>query len=231
MLPKVLVGCPTSDYKAYCIESYAKSVKSLSYKNYDILLVDNSEKEDYFKRIKKLSLPVIKSTYFEGARDRIVESRNILREKMLDGGYDYLLSLEQDVIPPREVIEKLIRHNEKVVSGLYLAVNLVKGKHVLRPLLWANFNHEKKIMYCLNKEYALKSNDFVEICACGLGCVLIHRSVLKDIKFKYDPKSGDAFDDVFFCRDVMEKGIKMFADLSVKCDHLTQGWSWEGVQK
>ena len=85
MVPKVLVGCPTSDYKSYCIEKYAESVKRLSYKNYDILIVDNSEKDGYFKRIKKLNLPVIRSKYFEGARDRIIESRNILRKKILTG--------------------------------------------------------------------------------------------------------------------------------------------------
>ncbi len=230
MLPKVLVGCPTSDYKSYCIEQYANSVKNLSYKNYDILIIDNSKDDDYFTKIRRLGLPVIKSTYHEKARDRIIESRNLIRQIVLDKGYDYFLSLEQDVIPPRDIIERLVRHKKDLVSGVYFAYNNVKGKNILRPLLWANFDPEKKLMYCLKKEYALKSNDFVEVCACGLGCVLIHRSVLGVIKFRYEPET-EGFDDVFFCKDAMDKGIKMFADLSVKCNHLTQEWSWEKIKK
>ena len=230
MIPKVLVGCPTSDHKSYCIDKYVEAVKSLTYKNYDILIVDNSKENSYSERIKELGLNVIKSVHHEGARDRIIESRNILRKETLDKGYDYFLSLEQDVIPQKDVIERLIRHSEMVVSGLYFAVNLVKGKNVLRPLLWANFDPKTRLMYCLNKEYALNSNDFVEICACGLGCVLIHREILEDIKFRYESET-DGFDDMFFCRDVRGKNIKIFADLSVKCRHLTTNWSWKNIKR
>ena len=80
--PRILVGCPTSFHKEYALEQYAESIKSLTYPNYDILLVDNSKDDVYFKRIKKLSLPVIKGPWFESARDRIIASRNILREKI-----------------------------------------------------------------------------------------------------------------------------------------------------
>jgi len=41
--PKILLGCPTSDYKEYCLKEYVKSVKTLDYPCYDILLVDNSK--------------------------------------------------------------------------------------------------------------------------------------------------------------------------------------------
>ena len=53
--PKILVGCPTSFHKEYALEQYAESIKALTYPNYDILLVDNSKDDVYFKRIKKLS--------------------------------------------------------------------------------------------------------------------------------------------------------------------------------
>ena len=88
MPPKILVGCPTSFHKEYALEAYAKAIKSLTYKNFDILLVDNSEDNKYFEKIKSFNIPVIKGPYFPSARDRIVASRNLLREKVIKD-YDY----------------------------------------------------------------------------------------------------------------------------------------------
>ena len=60
MKPKILVGCPTSFHKEYCLNEYAKSVKELSYNNYDILLVDNSSDDNYLDKIKSYGLNAIK---------------------------------------------------------------------------------------------------------------------------------------------------------------------------
>ena len=90
-----------------------------SYKYFDLVLVDNSESNDYYNKLKKLDVKVIKDNYQEGAKDRVISSRNKLREYFLQNDYDYLLSLEQDVVPPKDVIEKLVKHDKDICSGLY----------------------------------------------------------------------------------------------------------------
>ena len=50
---KILIGCPTSAHKKYCLKEYINSIKSLTYKNFDVLIVDNSENDKYFNEIKK----------------------------------------------------------------------------------------------------------------------------------------------------------------------------------
>jgi len=229
MKPKVLVGCPTSDYKDYCLNEYAQAVKNLTYDNYDILLVDNSKTNEYSKKIKSLGLNVIKADYFESARERIVNSRNILREYAIKNGYDYLLSLEQDVIPPKNVIERLLVYNKEIVSGVYFAVNFYKGKHRLLPLIWVDFDYDKKRMFYVDNT-RLWGNEFIKIAACGLGCVLIHKGILKGFKFRYDPSYEEGFDDIFFCKDLRENNIEIFADMSVKCKHLIKNWSWKNIR-
>ena len=99
---KVLVGCPVSDYHEYCTEQYIQAIKNLTYNNYDILLVDNSKDDRFYNSIKD-NVPVIRDKYQPNVYDRIISSRNLLRKKTLEGGYDYLFSLEQDVIPPKNV--------------------------------------------------------------------------------------------------------------------------------
>ena len=134
--PKILVGCPTSFHKEYALKEYAEAVKSLDYDNYDVLLVDNSPDNVYYNKVQKHGLNVIKGPYFEGAIQRIVTSRNVLREYVLENNYDYLLSLEQDVIPDKDVLKKLISHNKEVVSGIYFVHNIINNKRLLIPQIF-----------------------------------------------------------------------------------------------
>ena len=228
---KVLVGCPTSDYKSYCLKEYAYSVKSLTYKNYDILLADNSKDNKYCKELDKYNLPYIKCKYEESARERIVNSRNKLREYALKNNYDYFLSLEQDVIPPKDIIERMLKWNKKVITGVYFIHNIMpNGKSYLIPLI--NILEENnKTMRTLNHN-ELWESQLLKIFSCGLGCILIHKSVLEKIKFRYE-KNIDTHDDRWFCIDLYEKNIDLYCDNTIKCKHLIENrpWKWSQIKK
>lgn len=219
--PKILVGCPTSNHKKYCFKEYLNAVKNLTYKNYDILIIDNSENNDYFNEIKK-ELPCIKDEWFENARDRIVHSRNILRKRVIEK-YDYFLSLEQDVIPPKDIIEQLLKHNERIISALYFKTD---PNGTLTPLLWIKDDVGVRKAYLDEVE----EDKLFEASAVGLGCILIHKDVLKEIEFRYD-KNKEGFDDVFFCDDAIKNGFKIYCDSSIKCKHLIKGMDWDSIKK
>lgn len=227
-MSKVLVGCPTSSHKAYCLEEYSKAIKSLTYSNYGILLVDNSENLKYVDRIRKLGIDVVKDNYFETARERVVHSRNLLRDYVLKNNYDYFLSLEQDVIPPKDVIERLLRHDKKVVTGIYFTRYDINGKKKIKPLIWVDTPGKFEKMKFIDERELWKSG-LIKIRACGLGCVLIHKSVLESISFRlFKPK---IYDDMAFCHDLYKKGISIYADLEVKCKHLISGMDWDSIKE
>ncbi len=228
--PKVLVGCPTSDHKSYCLEKYVDAIKNLSYPNYDILIIDNSEKEDYYNLIKSFEISVKRIKYLPKARDRIIKSRNLLINETIDKQYDYFLSLEQDVIPPKDVIEKLLKHKKLVIAGIYPLVHTINGKKVLKSSVWMNYDPKTKLMYRVKNNFILNNPYLFEISATGLGCVLIKREVFEKIKFRYDPNT-EGFDDVFFSKDLRENNIKLYSDFGVLCKHLLGGTSWENIEK
>lgn len=217
-VPKILVGCPTHERYAYCFDQYLESVKSIDYPNFDILLVDNSKSDDFFNKVKSKGVPILKGKFFEDAKERIVDSRNILRQEVLDKGYDYFLSLEQDVIPPRNVIQKLLSHGKEVVSGVYFMIFAKDGQTKVLPLLWKKIWDSSSIRPVSEKELA--SDNLLKVDFCGLGCVLIHRSVLEKVKFRYLENNKNVFDDIYFCDDTVKQGFSIFADMSVKCKHL-----------
>lgn len=221
--PKVLVGCPTSEHKEYCLEEYARAIKNLTYKNCDILLVDNSKEDTYLEKIKEKGINVTKGHWFEGARKRIYESRNLIREKFLEQDYDYFFSLEQDVIPPANVIEKLLERNKKIVSGVYYSPGTIfteqpQGGKIM-PLAWVSKDDKNLCrMRILNPE-EVEEPRLMKIKVCGLGCVLMHRDVLEKVKFRCDEFFG-LFDDIWFCRDANHYNFDIYLDTRIKCKHM-----------
>jgi len=240
--PKILVGCPTSDHKEYCIEPYIHRLVHLTYPTYDILIVDNSENDSYVQRIKEtlkkftkhrnITWDVVKDDHLPHVKDRIVHSRNLIREKALKEGYDYFFSLEQDVIPPPDVIERLLSHDKKVITGIYfkeaamLNTTTRRKEIVPLPIIYKDVEHKEELAYIDLDE--LENNKLLKIVGCGVGCLLIAKDVLKKITFRYD-KRFPAFDDMYFCSDLEQQHIPLYADTTIICRHLHKQTDWEKI--
>jgi|SRR3989304_2111535 len=221
---RVLIGTPHADVKNYCLANYIKTVKGLSHKNYDVLVVDNSETNDNQKRIRKEGIAALwvkrknKST-----REVMCESQECLRTAALDGGYDFLLHFESDITPPFNVIERLLSHQKTVVSASYfigeganshlMVQEIEKHEHGVRNTI--NLTNRTDMKYADGKLH--------EVYACGLGMTLIHKSVLKQFKFRFD-KNIDAHSDTFFAHDLQLLGIKQYLDSSILCKHDNRSW-------
>jgi len=229
--PKVLIGCPSSYHSEYALKHYREGINKIEYDNYEVLIVENSDPKvdnnTYFEKIKLIGLPVIKAKTMKDVRDTIVFSRNLLRAKGLEEDFDYFLSLEQDVIPPPNVIKKFLKDIEKnnsikVISGVvfYYNWNAKGDKLVPSPQLWDfdSENRNSEYMYYISPK-DLNTPQIKEIKASSLSCVFIHKDVLEKVRFRVDHKEK-GFDDMFFCMDVRKEGFKVYVDTEVRCDHL-----------
>lgn len=227
--PRVLVGCPTSDSKAYCLDQYLAGLKSLTYKNFEVCLVDNSKSEDYYKLLQTRAKEFEKETgkrfsvlcdgvQIEKARQRVVFCRNILRKKALDEGFDYFFSLEQDVIPPPDITERLLSHQKEICGGAYLNLMPTGNVSAVAFCFDSEENRKNALLTPLGLMNLFPSR-LMEVDATGVGCLLIHRSVLEKISFRVE-ESSTAFDDIFFCRDARNASYKVFLDSSMFCLHL-----------
>ncbi len=261
-MQKILIGSPISDYHSYCTLQYFEGLKKLKYPHFDILLVDNSEKEDFYNKLTKLTdAPIIRAfNNLKDIKEKIIKSRNLILDYFLKGNYDYFFSLEQDVIPPKDAIQRLLRHHKDIVSGVYFTeFNTSQGK-VTAPLLYRFPTEEEKKAFKQNakldkfdektrkyleekqldisqlelpmREEEVMGDNFLEVKMCGLGCIMIHRDVVRNIRFRCK-RDDKAFDDYYFCRDARQSGFKIYADTSVKCQHLIKerSWSWDDLTK
>jgi hypothetical protein len=116
---KILIGTPIRDIKEYSIYKWLDNVKELS--QFDTLMVDNSDDELFSIRVKEycgkiglqnyeiIHIPDLKGKESEY---RLVQSREVIRNKLLEGDYDYWLSWECDIILPSNTLEVLVPYME-----------------------------------------------------------------------------------------------------------------------
>lgn len=233
--PRVLVGCPVTSLKKEVVWEYVKAAKSLSYKNKEILLLDNSPDKKMFEELRKeKGIRVQKTEHLKNVREMIARDRNTLRETALREGFDYFFSLEQDVIPPVDAIEKLLENQKEVCSAAYFGYfKRIAGKAQFFELLPIAFIlaepelEEKKVWIKRHLKFEeLFPSRLLEAFDFGLGCCLMHKSILEKVGFRYE-EGFEGFDDVFFCRDARALGVKLWIDSSVLCAHKAEPWSRE----
>ncbi len=224
---KVLVGTPHADVKNYCLNNYINSVKSLSYKNKNVLVVDNSIRNKNAKLIQRMGVDAVHiKRKNKSTRQVLAESMEYLRTTALDKGYDWLLVFESDLIPPMDVIERLLSHQLPVISACY-HIGLGENSHLMIQEREMGVVEPKTINMTAGADGKYMDGKLHEVHAAGLGMTLIHRDILKQIEFKFDP-AIDAHPDTFFAADLAMKGIKQYVDSSILCHHDNR--SWEGVE-
>jgi hypothetical protein len=223
--PKVLVGCPTWGGKAYILQEYANALKALDYDNFDILLIDNSPDERYFALLKVAGLPAEHISWIPRAMDRIIAARNILRQRFLDGGYDYLLSVEQDVLVQPETLKQLLSHKKDFVTTLVLNNAMIEGKRHVVPMVSVDFaNRRGELRYITGED--IKQGPLIPIKQSHLACTLLSRKVLERFSFRHD---DEAFDDTCLSEDLLAAGFTLWCDTTLRPIHRPS--DWEGIRK
>lgn len=220
-VPHVLVGCPTSYHKQYCLPAYWAGIQNLDYPNMDVVLVDNGPDDTYAELLRKKGFTVLKGPHLPNVIERIAFSRNILREKALNEGYDYFFSLEQDVVPSSDTLYRMVYHQKDIVTGVVLnqTVSPDGKKLVTVPMLWEDHGEDPNKMRYVEGKKLLQPKLF-EVRACSLACTLISKKALS-IPFR---ASLEAFDDILFCQDARKKGFSILADPLIRPRHYTQPW-------
>jgi hypothetical protein len=241
--PKVLVSAPQAAAKKYCFERFIDNVMQFSYPNFDVKLFDNTNDQgnfssymnDYviknhgknakFEALNSLEMHKISS---DSVIARMARSHNDCRDFALRLGYDYLLHLETDLFPPTDVIEQLMSHQLPVVSALYYVDNGIYRKPMIqrsikiapRYIISRNFLASEDLCFC--------DSTVKKVAHAGVGCILIHRSVLEKVQFRYIDGLNN-HPDTYFAEDCAQNRIPIYLDTSIVVEHENQPWGIFGL--
>lgn len=221
---KVLIAAPISEYKSYIDDKWFSWLRRLTYPNIEFFFVDNSENPNYHKKwiVKGFNVQYYRP-WDENLNQIMCDCNNIIRDYFLKSDCDYLLSLEEDQFPPQDIIERLIEHERDVVGAAYHIGHGFSSKY-LNCYLYG-FNNDYNTIIMNNSEGFLFTDGMVKKgYNFGLGCVLISRKVMKNVKFEIQKDGLDCHADTYFHRSLIESGYEPFIDTSVICTHVNGNW-------
>lgn len=158
----------------------------------------------------------IKEGGYKNNLRKMQDARNVL----LAGPYDYMFTVEADMIIPQMALERLVKVNADVAYGFYCS------RHASRRwLLFDETGNEVTDEY--RNRVLSQWGKVVPSWGMGFGCTLIKRHVLEKIDFRRVERGAAA--DAYFAEDVRVAGLVQKHDLGVLCGHIIQPYPLQVV--
>ena len=161
--------------------------------------------------------------YFSRYHKPMMFHRNHIVNQFLKTDCEYLLWIDDDVVPPPNAIEKMIAHDVDAVSALCFCTR-PDDYGLVRPYPVAMKNAD-------NGEFLIHfpTMPLEEIDACGGGCVLVKRAVYEhpEMKNPYQHQMKENGEMGMTCdfaiwRRAKKLGFKLFLDATVPCSHIRE---------
>ena len=153
---------------------------------------------------------------------KMCELRSVLTDKVLNEGYDYLLSFDTDVVMRPETLRALLEADKQIVSEVFWT----KADSGLE---WCNA--------WLVDGYGVRGSDFAKWRQAGLyqvgmtgACTLIHRSVFEaGVSYRQIPNIYNSLvgEDRHFCVRAACAGIELWLDTRYPATHLYRQEEYE----
>ncbi len=146
----------------------------------------------------------------------IANNRNKIVKKFLDSGMDYLVQVDDDIIPPDDFLD-MVLYDKDIMAPVMFAYR----KEGLIPLTLRQ-REDGSYTTITTRE----NGGTVEVDAVGSGCLITPRRVLEDVKApflnEYDEEGiKERGLDIAFCRRAKERGWRVWGHLDYVCSHWT----------
>lgn len=138
------------------------------------------------------------------------------------GGYTHLLTLEDDILPPADALQKLLSADAPVAYSLYCWRRSGHHWSAYRALMedsGASWSDDEPHTIAAKA----KEGQVIEVAGVGNGCTLIDLSVFDRIMWRC-AKKDRAAQDWHFALDAQAAKIRQVAHLGVQCGHTDPRW-------
>lgn len=225
-LPKVLIFTPIYEGKDYCLDRWLEYASKINYPNKRHIIIDNSATPDYAKSLKSRVEPLGMEVYHVGrgnnSREALTRAQVFARKMMLEEGYDYLLSIESDIMVPPTIVQLLVMRHKAVVTACYLIGNdKVKLPCITLPEQYGSHWGTRLLK---PEEYEQFINQgLVQVQAGGMGCCLMRRDAMEKVGFYFDARFK-GHSDIYFFNSCFNAKIPVFVDTDIWLDHDNRPW-------
>jgi hypothetical protein len=160
----------------------------------------------------QFSLSTIGEVFVAYAREQM--ARTVVNE-----GFDYLFMIDDDMIAPPDLFEKLIKHDVDIIAPLAF-MRFFPHKPVIYNIAEGYDDITKQYFYQNYVVERYPKKQLVECDAVGFGAVLINARCFKEMKQPWMMVMSGAGEDIHFCHCARKAGFKVYMDTSVQLAHL-----------
>jgi len=223
--PKVLIFTTTYEGKDYVFEEFLQCIKNINYPNFKHIWLDNSI-TDYHKKLESHGLEVYKIKRGGSSREAITRAQVFARKMAIEEGYDFLMSIESDLLVPPTIVQDLMKHWQPIVTALYYIGNREVGMQL--PCISMPEYSEEHHAWGSRLLKVEELDDYYkkglkQVHTGGMGVCLIQRHVFEQIPFYFDVRYA-GHSDIYFFAKCFEKKIPVFVDTDVVVEHKNSKW-------
>lgn len=234
--PRVLIGVPTYAGKNYCLHEFIEGLWLLNTDGFDVrfLIVDNTmdggKNAAYIESYSAIRTIHLDVSGAPTVSHKLLMSHECLRKAALEMKVDYLLHVESDLRLEPFTLQYLYLTNKQVVSanyGLNTGASRYPIAHMAKEMLPT---HHAKGRIMISPQLlwrAFIERGSQETSLAGVGTILIHRNVLRDVPFRLESGSDHGCDS-WWSIDVWNAGYRIFVNNDVYPFHMSDtGWGKE----
>lgn len=226
--PKVLVAIPTYSGKDYIFKENFAAVTGFNYPNYTYIYIDNTNNNSYVNTLRRRGARAVRVPRGPNSRQALANAQNYARKKCLDEGYDYLLFVESDLVPPVDTIQRLLNHivdnKLRLCGATYFIGHEVKVPCVFYTVRREGSNAvETKVIHPSMVENFL-GKGLQKVHGMGLGCTMIRRDLVEKYPFWHDERFENKHSDVYFYMQLWNDQVPVYVDSSFVVEHHPSRW-------
>ena len=146
--------------------------------------------------------------------------RNRIVASFLASDAEFLLMLDDDIIPPDDLLA-MTAHGCDIVGGLYYGWDLVTGPFIIA------YSQTDDGLYARPAVGEVEGTGLQEMTVVGSGCMLLSRRVLAALnppwfRFVIDAAGGKVLtpEDFQICKRAFSQGFKVWLDTDRVCGHI-----------
>lgn len=228
MNKKVMIGCPVRN-RAWILPRYLDSLQKLQYPEeyieYCFIINDSTDEtlqiltrfaQEQSSRVRLVTVnlgPARGHLRGEYSFSRLACLRNRLLDEFLRSSCDYLFSLDSDILVSPFALTCLLEARCEIISALVCNGHEVGDSNLFNILRW---NEQGQLLHL--KEFPRNRIFPVD---CTGAAYLISRRVIESCGVRYSAQWGA--EDIGFCQGAREKGIKIYCDSRIECEHVMHG--------